>query len=272
MPICIAGMHRSGTSMIARLLNRCGVWLGPERDLLPAAPDNPEGFWEHPRFLAVNELLLVTLGGTWAHPPQFVPGWAASAHFVPILTAARALAGTFPSAATWGWKDPVNSLTLPFWRLAVPDLSVVVCVRHPLDVAASLSERHGCSEREGLELWRRYAERLLFDRGSERLVVTHYDAYFEDGAAELRRVASALGLTVESEQLDAALASLRRHLRHHRTEGARALPPEVAIPYTVLCNEAGWDPKLRPPARRRGDPPEYAARVTSLVATSPARR
>ena len=35
MPLCVTGMHRSGTSMVARLLNVCGLDLGPEADLLP---------------------------------------------------------------------------------------------------------------------------------------------------------------------------------------------------------------------------------------------
>lgn len=47
MPVCIAGFHRAGTSMVARLLARSGVYLGPEEDLLAPAPDNPEGFWEN---------------------------------------------------------------------------------------------------------------------------------------------------------------------------------------------------------------------------------
>ena len=37
MTICIAGMHRSGTSMITRLLNLCGLYLGPKTELSPAA-------------------------------------------------------------------------------------------------------------------------------------------------------------------------------------------------------------------------------------------
>ena len=28
-PICIAGAHRSGTSMLARLMHSCGLELGP---------------------------------------------------------------------------------------------------------------------------------------------------------------------------------------------------------------------------------------------------
>ena len=45
--ICIAGAHRSGTSMVTRLLHCCGLELGPESELMPAQADNPEGFWEH---------------------------------------------------------------------------------------------------------------------------------------------------------------------------------------------------------------------------------
>lgn len=263
MPVCIAGMHRSGTSMVARLLNRCGVSLGPEGELLPAAPDNPEGFWENRRFLAVNEVILSKLGGSWAKPPRFVRGWETTAPIAPLLTHARALRASFEPEGLWGWKDPVNSLTLPFWRCAIPDIAVVVCVRHPRDVVASLQARHGCSEEVGLELWRRYAERLLGDRGTEPHVVTHYDAYFEDGAQELRRVLVALGLPANERTISRALGSRRPRLRHHHSTRARAaLPPEVAIPYTVLCNEAGRRPETSTRrVRATGDHAETALRV-----------
>ncbi len=267
MPVCIAGMHRSGTSMVARLLNRCGVSLGPDRELLPAAPDNPEGFWENRRFLAVNEVILSKLGGSWVHPPRFVPGWEAAAPFAPVLSHARALAASFAREGVWGWKDPVNSLTLPFWRAAVPDIAVIVCVRHPRDVAASLSARHGCSEEVGLELWRRYAERLLNDRGTEPHVITHYDAYFEDGPQELRRVLTALGLPAGERMISRALASRHELLRHHRVSRSLGpLPPEVAIPYTVLCNEAGRHPEHAPGR------PVREERVHAVVRVRPTAR
>ena len=44
--ICIAGAHRSGTSMLARLLHACGLYLGPKDALMPPQADNPDGFWE----------------------------------------------------------------------------------------------------------------------------------------------------------------------------------------------------------------------------------
>jgi hypothetical protein len=68
--VCIAGAHRSGTSMLTRLLHACGLYLGPESALMPAQADNPEGFWEHLGFVAVNDELLNELGGAWDLPPK----------------------------------------------------------------------------------------------------------------------------------------------------------------------------------------------------------
>ena len=36
MPICVAGMHRSGTSMVSRLLYQGGLYLGPDSEMMPA--------------------------------------------------------------------------------------------------------------------------------------------------------------------------------------------------------------------------------------------
>ena len=45
--ICILGMHRSGTSTVARAVNLLGVSLGEDAKMMPPSPDNPEGYWEH---------------------------------------------------------------------------------------------------------------------------------------------------------------------------------------------------------------------------------
>jgi hypothetical protein len=60
--LCIAGAHRSGTSMVTRLLHCCGLELGPEWELMPQEADNPDGFWEHLGFVALNDELLNELG------------------------------------------------------------------------------------------------------------------------------------------------------------------------------------------------------------------
>src|SRR3989337_2456670 len=100
--VCIAGMHRSGTSLIARMLNLCGLYLGSEDDLLSAAPDNPEGFWENRQFLNINDNILFALNGNWAVPPTFEPGWEFSEILDDYYQDAERLIKEIDGHPTWG--------------------------------------------------------------------------------------------------------------------------------------------------------------------------
>src|SRR5687767_636825 len=75
--ICVLGMHRSGTSLVSRLLHLLGVYLGPQESISNTGEDNPTGYWEHSGFVRLNEELLARLGGRWDAPPALTPGWFA---------------------------------------------------------------------------------------------------------------------------------------------------------------------------------------------------
>jgi hypothetical protein len=57
MQILVLGMHRSGTSMVARLLNMMGAYFAPEGVEMPAHPENPKGFWKRQDVLLCIPLL-----------------------------------------------------------------------------------------------------------------------------------------------------------------------------------------------------------------------
>ena len=91
-PVCITGMHRSGTSMVARLLGACGLDLGPPEELVPGQPDNPDGYFENQRFVSVNDEILDIFGGAWDSPPMFPPGWEDDPRLQDVRLRAGALA------------------------------------------------------------------------------------------------------------------------------------------------------------------------------------
>lgn len=89
MPIAILGTGRSGTSMIARMLNLSGMYMGEEEGLWNKNLDpqmNPTGFWEQREVHALMEQLFDHLGGTWENPPcslldgNMIPHWT---RFIP---------------------------------------------------------------------------------------------------------------------------------------------------------------------------------------------
>jgi hypothetical protein len=240
--VCITGMHRSGTSMVAGLLRQCGLYLGPIEELMPPTADNADGYWENLRFVEINEALLSHLHGSWHSPPS--PDAEVQLRSAPALLVekARKLIQDFDRQEAWGWKDPRISLTLPFWQTQVPNLRVINCVRNPLEVAVSLARRDGISKSASLELWHTYHARLL-SAEPENTLTTHYDAYFANPREELGRVLDFIGLHADSSKVEQACDGVKRPLRHTRetlehliAEGA---PLKVIVLYARMCMQAG---------------------------------
>src|SRR5213083_1877362 len=217
--------------MLTRLLHACGLYLGPESALMPPQADNPEGFWEHLGFVALNDELLNMLGGAWDLPPKKDENFA-DTRLDPLRMKARLLIERFDSARVWGWKDPRNSLTLPFWQDLLQGLKTLIVVRNPLEVAYSMRERNGTSFSLGLRLWEIYNRRLLEMANEQQRLVTHYDLFFDDAETELRRIAEFTGLVHAGVHNAAALVKKRRRHTHFTMEhliDARVAPGVIEL-------------------------------------------
>jgi glycosyltransferase involved in cell wall biosynthesis len=251
--ICVLGMSRTGTSLTTRVLNLAGVYLGPDEELLGgelrhlagegeavlarAKEANPDGFWEHYRLMRLNERILRAMGGNWRDPPSLEPGWEESESLAPLRDEARALlTESFDGLALWGWKDPRNSLTLPFWQRLLPEMRYVICLRNPLEVAGSIERRDGIPLRQGVELWLRYVAHALVNTSGRPRIFVPYANYFEDPQGTAARLAAFAGRDHAFDDTEA-----RRHLaevvderlwRHRSSIGelfrGDAVPPEAA--------------------------------------------
>ena len=236
-PIAITGMHRSGTSMITRALHDSGLHLigsGAE-ELIDAAEDNPEGFWENKAIVACNDELLEATGGSWDNPPDLPPQAVDDPRVAHIADASTAAIAALSEHDHWGFKDPRTCLTAAYWLDLVPDLRFIVCVRHPLEVALSLKRRNQNSYSLGLALWERYYATVLDVLPPDRVLVTHYDTFFADPEGEIARLCAFAGLTP-------APPRVRTDLRHHTIGVGLAdagASPSLRALYARLCRDAG---------------------------------
>src|SRR5579883_1660351 len=115
MPIAIAGMHRSGTSLVSHVLSTVGLYLGPPEEIVGANQDNLDGYWEHRGFVDINDEILARLGASWERPPELPLGLLELERLDDLRPRALALIEELSTEPVWGWKDPRTSLTLPFW-------------------------------------------------------------------------------------------------------------------------------------------------------------
>lgn len=161
-PLIITGMHRSGTSLVANYLQRCGLDLGDE--LLPADPGNRFGYYEDRSINAFHRELLDRSGVT--------DGFSVSEDDLPVpfteddVERARSMASRHQRPDRWGFKEPRTALFLDLWERATPKARVLFIFRHPLAVLDSLLRRGTnatVNDRPvtGLEMWRLYNSEMI---------------------------------------------------------------------------------------------------------------
>ena len=207
---------------------------------MPARADNPDGFWENLRFVALNDELLNEFGGAWDLPPKNGEDFKGT-RLDPIRKRARSLTKEFGAEKAWGWKDPRNSLTHPFWKDLLPELKALIVVRNPLEVSYSMHERNGTSYSFGLRLWEIYNRRVLESTRVEERLITHYNAFFENPEKELERIAQFAGLSSSRIREAASLVTLgRRHTEFTTEQLLEArISPKLLELYRKLSLEAG---------------------------------
>jgi hypothetical protein len=239
--VCVAGMHRCGTSFVAGALRFLGVSLGDPERLMAPGPDNPVGYFEVESIMEFNEGLLAYLGGAWDQPPVLDPGWEEDSSLDPFRSRASAiLDDVFGPAAEraelTGFKDPRLSLLLPFWRTVTPIATTIVLVRDPGEVAASLAARkYRVEGPQAASLWLRYLFAAVANDPGHLML--RYCDLFDDLSGTLAAIAQHLGVAPPDSRAEGTVrAHLEPSLRHH----VAAPSPPADNPLTELA-AAVWN-------------------------------
>ncbi len=155
-------MHRSGTSLVAKVLEKAGIFMGVIKD----------HNYEAMHFLSLNQQTLWAASASWLEPKvpeelfwKTIPAKALFNEHFKISGKLQQLKYTLQSPA-WGWKDPRNTFTLDMWLSLFPDAKVIHVTRDCEEVAKSLAKRNNVLAEVNdprlddmdfnRELWKRY--------------------------------------------------------------------------------------------------------------------
>jgi glycosyltransferase involved in cell wall biosynthesis len=238
--ILLAGMHRSGTSLLASLLPCLAIPIPGE--LIRADVHNPEGYYERADITDLQERLQVDLGRWWPSASGDLPYGDDWLGLPSSVRTAQRIERCLRSeqqrqSGPWAIKDPRTSLLLPLWqqlssRVGLP-LRLVISVRDPAEVMVSLHHRDGPIT--GMTPWRaqrliwRHLHQLLLDSRELSTLVVAYGDWFKPDLAERQL----LGLGEFCRQQQPAAEQRRQALQRidprHRRSQRRAEELPLAI-------------------------------------------
>ena len=247
--IIVCGMHRAGTSAVARVVSLLGADL--PKDLISPNANNVRGYWESRAVVQVHDQLLKALGTSSADPLPLPRDWLelartqqAKAELVSIIET------EFSKSHLFVLKDPRITKLLPLWLELLDDLHVdagiVIPFRHPLDVAASLKTRDNMSLATSLLLYvDSYLNAELSSRGRRRCFIS-YDLLLSDWRHLQRKLTGILGARLREEsrehsfEIETFLSPTLRHHQHNRDDLMRMTDaPAIVVELYDLLNEAG---------------------------------
>jgi len=213
----VLGMHRSGTSMVSRVLEAGGVAFGATEGLAGPAGDNQHGYWENLEIRQINEELLRRLGGDWRNPPGLDLSSFSAIESEDLrqqaMVCLEKLAAT--SKPCWSMKDPRMCLLLPFWQPLLPSPHrAVLCLRHPAAIADSLQKRNRISPQLAGFLWQEYTAATCLALENSEVFVISYESMMSHPQREVQRFAEFFAGMGVSLNVEAMLEGVDPSLNH----------------------------------------------------------
>jgi hypothetical protein len=266
-PVIILGMHRSGTTMIAKMLENLGLFVGAEKEI------NNEAlfFWE------INNWIFRLHTATAEKPynlryknPSCEKAIIEALEYLVQSPRRRKYLGERASKVDdirhcnfpYGWKDPKNTFTIEFWKHIFPNPKIIHIYRHPIDAVSSYIERdlemkdrfewnwkkrlkrdllvsrnfhqnfRITSLEEGYNLWEEYVSKAmsLKDEFTDYAEI-RYEDFLEHPYEQLKRLAGFSGLHPDEEKL-------RKETKNIKSERAYAFlnNPEYGELYAQIKN------------------------------------
>ena len=172
--LVIASMHRSGSSLVASLLQSASLHIGRKVMLYPDE-GNLKGYFESFDFWHFHRSVLQSQGID-------ENGWTLQEKIEVedrFVEEAKKIVSQNSLSVTWGWKEPRTTLFLEFWAELLPEANFLLIYRSPWEVIDSLYRRHDAlfqSQPElAVKIWLHYNKKILnfHNRNSSRCLLVN---------------------------------------------------------------------------------------------------
>jgi 2-polyprenyl-3-methyl-5-hydroxy-6-metoxy-1,4-benzoquinol methylase len=260
--IIVLGMHRSGTSAMAGVLNKLGCYSGEKDDLYSADSNNSTGYYERKDIVSCNEDILSNhfinefqntittscfensktldnygwMFGAWSPHIQNRTLQDTPKSIYNTLKKLRHTANE--NAIAYAIKDPRISITYPYWKNAFNELPIIIIMlRHPMHVAESLLKRDGIPIEVGLDIWASYTKSAFDNTKDNSRIIIKYDdlvdntEFIINGTCKFLQ-ANGIGAKVAPD----AIELIKNEMRHSNANNSPAIESDIIKVYERLID------------------------------------
>jgi hypothetical protein len=220
MIIFIAGMHRSGSSVISRAMTIMGI--NHTNHLMPAHEDNKKGYWEDEEFIEFNDNLLAKTGQTWYEPKatnhEEIEWWASELNKEALSLLRKKISNKDHICL----KDPRLCNLIPFWKKICDDnkikMRLIASYRHPIENANSIYKRDKININQGLLLWSAHYINLLSSTSGDQIYFIKYNDILSNPANQIQKISKFLNQPIIIDELNKFKIEFLDHSLRHNTE------------------------------------------------------
>ena len=222
--IVVTGMHRSGTSLAALVLQALGADFGPDDSLYGADDHNADGYLERLEAVDLNSRMITGHERTSGKVSQIASQLGYLRRPDPASIATRANGCSTETAqlseklGDLFVKDPRFCLTLPAWQKSGNISGLVVALRHPSSSVRSLQKRNRLPPLLGHPFWRWHMESILPAIDEHTLVIHQSELLGVESDAEIERIRSWLHQVADIAADGDASKVVNRSLVHHEPD------------------------------------------------------
>ncbi|MEP0883664.1 glycosyltransferase [Trichocoleus sp. ST-U3] len=202
LTLIIAGMHRSGTSLTASLLQNAGINIGQR--LMGGNPTNAKGHFENLDFVDFHKEVLFSQGIS----PE---GWTLENNIKvqeQFIKKAKLIVQKNSENNLWGWKDPRTTLFLHFWADLLSEAKFLFVYRAPWEVIDSLYRRGDeifqHNPNFALKVWINYNQAVLdfYSQFPERCLLFNLNILSSHQDILTKAIAEKFGISLQVKAAD----------------------------------------------------------------------
>lgn len=237
--LVMTGMHRSGTSLTASLLQNGGVNLGDR--LMGVDVGNPKGHFEDLDLVEFHQNVLQSQGIS-------VAGWTEQG-FIEVqqqyVAAAQNLIKDRQKRSIWGWKDPRTTLFLNFWSELISEAKYIFVYRSPWEVVDSLFRRGDTifktNPNFAVKQWCQYNKLILdfYKRHPQKCLLLEISSIIQDAnlPTDLVNQKWSLGLKSPESVYEPSLFTSDQEHKYRQALITKFFPEAIAL-YNQLQEQA----------------------------------